>query len=142
VVVRDHAVFGTTNGHLAAVETDSGDLVWQTDIGDGQLRSIAVTPDRLVAVRGGERAGLIAFDTDPQGVLVREASPTVLAPASFFGAFALGALVFCAIAILGGRWLIGRAGPALAAGTDGSGAEEPTDPLEDDDGAGDDGDEG
>jgi outer membrane protein assembly factor BamB len=142
VVVGDHAVFGTTNGHLAAVETDSGDLVWQTDIGDGQLRSIAVTPDRLVAVRGGEQAGLIAFVTDPQGVLVREASPTVLAPASFFGAFALGALVFCAIAILGGRWLIGRAGPALAAETDGSGADEPTDPLEDEDDAGDDGDEG
>ena len=138
VVVGDHVVFGTTGGHLAAIEAGSGDLVWQAEPASGQLRSIAVTPDRLVAVRGGEDAGLIAFDTDPAGALVRVPSPTVLDPGGFFGAFAIGALVFCAIAILGGRWLIGRAGPALATETEGSGDDGPADPFEDDESDGDD----
>ncbi|MGZ5292725.1 MAG: outer membrane protein assembly factor BamB family protein [Actinomycetota bacterium] len=133
VVVGDHVVFGTTSGHLVAVEAGSGDLVWQAESASGQLRSIAVTPDRLVAVRGGEDAGLIAFDTDPAGALVRVPSPTVLDPGGFFGAFAIGALVFCAIAILGGRWLIGRAGPALATETEGSGDDGPADPFDEDD---------
>jgi eukaryotic-like serine/threonine-protein kinase len=115
VVVGDHVVFGTTGGRLAAVEASSGDLVWQNEPSGGQLRSIAVTPDRLVAVRGGANAGLIAFETDPQAALVRVTSPTVLDVGTFVSVFALGALVFCGVTILGGRWLIGRAGPAFAA---------------------------
>ena len=67
--------------------------MWRAGSAVGQLRSIAVTRDRLVAVRGGERAGLIAFDTDPGGALVRVPSPTVLDPGRFFGAFAIGALI-------------------------------------------------
>lgn len=132
VVVGDHVVFGTTGGDLAAVETGSGDLVWRSEPAGGQLRSIAVTPDRLVAVRGGEQAGLIAFDSDPDGALVRVPSPTVLDAGGFFVAFAIGALVFCAVAIVGGRWLIGRAGPALAAETEGSGDDGPADPFDED----------
>jgi outer membrane protein assembly factor BamB len=116
VAVGDHVVFGTTGGRLAAVEASSGDVVWQTEAGQGQLRSIAVTPDRLVAVRGGPTAGLVAYDTDPSGAIVRVTSPTVFDPAGFFGTFAIGALAFFAVVILGGRWLLRRAGPALAEG--------------------------
>lgn len=121
VAIGDHVVFGTTEGRLVAIEASSGDLVWQTEAGQGQLRSIAVTPDRLVAVRGGEQAGLVAFDTDTSGTLVRVSSPTVFEPTGFLGTFVIGALAFCAVAILGGRWLLGRAGPALA--TEGEGLE-------------------
>ena len=138
LVVGDHVVFGTTGGDLAAVETASGDLVWRAGSDGGQLRSIAVTRDRLVAVRGGERAGLIAFDTDPGGALVRVASPTVLDPSRFFVAFSIGALMFCVVTILGGRWLIGRAGPALADETEGSDVG-PADPFDEDDGEDDEG---
>jgi len=138
VVIGDHVVFGTTSGDLAALETGSGDLVWRAGTTGGQLRSIAVTPDRLVAVRGGGRAGLIAFDSDPGGALVRVPSPTVLDPSGFFVAFAIGALVFCAVTIFGGRWLIGRAGPALAGESQGS-DDGQADPSEEDDGQDDEG---
>ncbi|MEO8477015.1 MAG: PQQ-binding-like beta-propeller repeat protein, partial [Actinomycetota bacterium] len=75
VAFGDQVVLGTTGGRLAAVEASSGDLVWETGKGQGQLRSIAVTPDRLVAVRGGMLAGLVAYDSDPAGTLVRVNSP-------------------------------------------------------------------
>ncbi len=133
VVVGDHVVLGTTSGLLAAVETGSGDLVWQAQLPGGLLRSIAVTPDRLVAVGGGQHSGLIAFDTDPEGVLVRVTSPTVLDAGGFFGTFAVGALAFCAVAILAGRWLLGRAGPAFAIEGSGDEAGTPSDEDDEDD---------
>jgi len=132
VAIGDHVVFGTTEGRLVALEAGSGDLVWQTEPGQGQVRSIAVTPERFVAVRGGARAGLVAYDSDPAGTLVRVPSPTAFDPAGFFGTFAIGALGFCAVAILGGRWLLRRAGPALDTEGD-EGSDEFADPLDGED---------
>jgi hypothetical protein len=85
-----------------------------------------------VAERGGTDAGLVAFDTDPQGALDRVTSPTVLDAGTFVGAFAIGALVFCAVVIVGGRWLLGRAGPSLVTeGAEGNGEPQPDEDADD-----------
>jgi hypothetical protein len=85
------------------------------------------------ALRGGDVPTALCCSP---GALVRVASPTVLDAGTFVGAFAIGALLFCAVVILGGRWLLGRAGPALAAeGVDGDGRAQPDEDEDEDDAA-------
>jgi len=123
IAVGDHVLVGTVDGSLVALEASGGDLVWRDD-GDGSpLRALAVAGDRVIAVRAGAGAGLVAFAHDDDVALVREVSPTTLNLGLLLGAFAVAALVVAGIVVLAGRVLAGRMGPAFPDGDD---------PLEDD----------
>ncbi len=67
----------------------------------------------LVAVRGADRSGLEGFEHDPGAALVREASPTTLAPGRMVGAIAIAAIPLLVVVLLLGRMLITRMGPAF-----------------------------
>jgi hypothetical protein len=67
----------------------------------------------VVGVTGGPRAGLIAFANDPDGRLVSIVSPTEPDPASLVVNYLLAAVPLALLLILGGRWLLGRMGPAF-----------------------------
>jgi hypothetical protein len=109
---------GTIDGSLVALEASGGDLVWRDD-GDGSpLRALAVAGDRVIAVRAGAEAGLVAFAHDDDVALVREVSPTTLNLGLLLGAFAVAALVVAGIVLLVGRVLAGRLGPAFPNGED------------------------
>ena len=124
IAVGDHVLVGTIDGSLVALEASGGDLVWRDD-GDGfPLRALAVAGDRVIAVRAGAGAGLVAFAHDDAVTLVREVSPTTLNLGLLLGAFAVAALVVAGIVLLAGRVLAGRLGPAFPDGDD---------PLEDED---------
>ena len=67
IAVGDHVLVGTIDGSLVALEASGGDLVWRDD-GDGSpLRALAVAGDRVIAVRAGAGAGLVAFVHDDGG---------------------------------------------------------------------------
>ena len=118
IAVGDHVLVGTIDGSLVALEASGGDLVWRDD-GDGfPLRALAVAGDRVIAVRAGAGAGLVAFVHDDGVALVREVSPTTLNLGLLLGAFAVAALVVAGIVLLAGRVLAGRMGPAFPNGED------------------------
>ena len=118
IAVGDHVLVGTIDGSLVALEASSGDLVWR-DAGDGSpLRALAVAGDRVIAVRAGGGAGLVAFAHDDGVALVREVSPTTLNLGVLLGAFAVAALVVGGIVLVMGRVLAGRIGPAFPNGED------------------------
>ncbi|HVD69236.1 MAG TPA: PQQ-binding-like beta-propeller repeat protein [Actinomycetota bacterium] len=118
IAVGDHVLVGTIDGSLVALEASGGDLVWRDD-GDGSpLRALAVAGDRVIAVRAGAGAGLVAFAHDDDVALVREVSPTTLNLGLLLGAFAVAALVVAGIVLLAGRVLAGRMGPAFPNGED------------------------
>ena len=118
IAVGDHVLVGTIDGSLVALEASGGDLVWRDD-GDGSpLRALAVAGDRVIAVRAGAGAGLVAFVHDDGVALVREVSPTTLNLGLLLGAFAVAALVVAGIVLLAGRVLAGRIGPAFPNGED------------------------
>ena len=134
LVVSDSLLVAMIDGALAALDTSTGDLVWR-DAGDGfPLRALAVAGDRVVAVRSGAQAGLVAFAHDDEVALVRELSPTQLDPASLAGSFAAAAIAIGALVLLAGRLLVGRMGPAFADGVELEGARDANpDPDSDDD---------
>ena len=66
----------TSNGRLAAIDLESGLLAWQSEQGDGLLRSLALAPQVVVGVRGGAEPGLVGYAHDPAGTLVSLVSPT------------------------------------------------------------------
>jgi outer membrane protein assembly factor BamB len=103
----------STDGRLAAIDLSSGKLVWDSEATDSILRSLTLTPDVVIAVRGGEQAGLVGYTVDPAGTLISVASPTVLSLPLLLGAFFVAALSLGAVAILAGRALRSRMGPAF-----------------------------
>jgi outer membrane protein assembly factor BamB len=113
IVVGPNALVATATGDLAAVRLDDGRLVWRLGARGPVLRNLTPVGDRLVGVRGGPHAGLIAFANDPGGTLVSVVSPTEPDPAGMFATFLLAAAPLGLVLILGGRWLGGRMGPAF-----------------------------
>ncbi len=113
VVAGASVLVATQEGNLAAVDTSSGHLVWQSGEGTGPLRGLAPLSDQVVAVRGGPDAGLSAFAHDEAGTLVNEVSPTVADPAVLLRNFALAAIPITVILIFSGRALSRRMGPAF-----------------------------
>jgi outer membrane protein assembly factor BamB len=113
-VVAGTAVFvATQEGNLAAVDTASGHLVWQSGDGTGPLRDLAPLGDQILAVRGGPDAGLTAFAHDDTGTLVDEVSPTEADPLVLLRNFVIAGVPIAVIAIFAGRALSRRMGPAF-----------------------------
>jgi outer membrane protein assembly factor BamB len=106
----------TTLGSLIAIDAETHDLVARStgDGPQGYLGAMAVTPDLVVAVKGGHHPGLVAFEHDPDAALLAEPSPTVLVPGTMLANFAITAVPMLLIFALAGRWLLGRLGPAFA----------------------------
>lgn len=113
VVAGGAVVVGLSTGELAAFDASSGDLVSTTPATPGYLGAIALSPDVLVAVKGGGGPGLVAFEHDPEAGLERRVSPTVPDAGVLVGAFALAAILAGAAILVPFRVLRGRIGPAF-----------------------------
>ena len=113
VVAGGSVLVATSTGRLAAIDLESGVLVWQSEQKDGLLRSLALTPRAVVGVRGGVAPGLVGFAEDPDGTLVSLVSPTELDLPKLLLAFLAAAVPVTLLALLAGRWLVARMGPAF-----------------------------
>ena len=125
VSVGTSVVVPTARGELFAVEQATGDLVWSADVADGLVRSLAVADGRVIAVRGGTEPGLVAFEHDPSGTLVRIESPTIFDAGDFATALAVAAVPMVLVVTLAGKALAARLGPPTL------GRSMPRDPIED-----------
>lgn len=113
VVAGGNVLVATSTGRLAAIDLESGMLVWQSEQGRGLLRSLALTPQAVVGIRGGAEPGLVVFAEDPGGTLVSLASPTELDLPGLLLAFLAAGVPVALVSILAGRWLLARMGPAF-----------------------------
>jgi len=113
VLSSGHVLIGLNDGRLVALDPGNGDLVWQSPASQGLIGAIALSPEAVVAVKGGEDPGLIAYEHDPDASLVRIASPTVVDPGRLYGNFALALLIAGAAIYVPFRFLRTRMGPAF-----------------------------
>lgn len=97
VVSGESVLVGLDDGRLVAIDFASGDLVWQSPATEGRIGALAVAPDRVLAVKGGERPGLLAFEHDPGGALVAIPSPTEPALGELLSRFGLALLIVIAV---------------------------------------------
>ncbi len=150
VVSGSSVVLGLGDGRLVAVDARTGNLVWQGSPSPGLIGSIALSAQMLVAVKGGRRGGLVAYEHDPRGRLIDIPSPSRLELGRLLASYVLSMALVLAMVYLPFRLLAARLGsaavPAVEAGAgrgeDGDGADD--DGLGDDrdDSDGGDGDEG
>jgi outer membrane protein assembly factor BamB len=137
LLAGDHLLVPTVEGELAAIDVGTGMLVWRRPADDAPLRAMAPAGDLLVAVRGGARSGLEAFEHDPSVALVTQASPTTLAIGRMLGTMAIAVAPLLALVLFLGWVLARRMGPAFPEGDDITGPGEPdaegpiSDPWED-----------
>lgn len=113
VVAGGTVLVASGDGRLAAIDLSSGKLVWESQATDVILRSLTLTPDVVIAVRGGTEGGLVGYGVDPAGSTTSIVSPTVLNLPLLLGAFFAAALPLGAALILAGRALRARMGPAF-----------------------------
>ena len=113
IAVSGHVLVGTVEGDLAAIEVSSGELVWRSDDSSSPIRAMAVAGERVVVVRAGADTGLEAYIHDPDGALIREASPTTPDPGTLALNAGLAGVAVVGITLLVGRFLAGHVGPAL-----------------------------
>ncbi len=113
VVGGTHVLVATGDGSLNAIDVNSGHLVWRSTSNGSVLRGLALTPERIVGVRGGDQAGVVAFEADPSGTLIDVVSPTVLDSGGLALNFLIAAVPFTVILIVVGGWLSRRMGPAF-----------------------------
>jgi outer membrane protein assembly factor BamB len=125
VVSGEAVLVASVDGRLFALDLVEGDLLSSLDAADGVLRSLVVGNDRVIAVRSGSEPGLVAFAHDPDGSLVRIASPTIVDPARLAANAALAIVPIVVVLLVLGRWLARRSGPPPLGGT------RPRDPIED-----------
>jgi outer membrane protein assembly factor BamB len=111
LVAGRYVYAGFEDGTLAAFEASSGDLVWRSRLAAGPVGAPAPAGELLLVPSMGERGGIVAFRTDPDGSLVRIESPTRLdlltAVLNFVAASALlaGALLgFFRFLVRPGSW--------------------------------------
>ena len=107
VLAGDAVVVGLEDGSVAAVDS-SGDLVFRTAASSTPVAGIAIANGTLLVVRSGTgRPTITAYENDPGGRLIHEASPTIPVAADLavgFGlAMAVGAVIFVPALLLGGR---------------------------------------
>jgi len=126
VVAGPYVLVATSMGRLVAIDLDSGLLVWQSEQGRGLLRSVALTSQVVVGVMGGVEPGLVGFAEDPQGTLISVVSPTELDLPELLLSFLAAVVPLTLLAIVAGRWLRARMGPAFLDDED----ELPVDPME------------
>lgn len=116
VLSGDTLLLGLSDGRLVALETERGHLVWQSEPSAGLLGTIALAPDAVIVVKGGEEAGLVAFEHDPDGTLVDVPSPSELDLGTTLSRYALAAVIVFAVAFVPGALLRRRRGDAAPAG--------------------------
>ena len=125
VVVAGYTVVGLQDGRLVAIDLETAELVWASPSGSGAIGAIAVAGDALVAARLGEQGGLVAFVEDPDGELVRIASPTVPDLPLMIGSFAAAFAAVSAVLWGFGRLLLSRFTlETIGSADEGDGAEE------------------
>jgi outer membrane protein assembly factor BamB len=112
VVSGSSVLLGLGEGGMAAVDVDSGHLVWRSTGTPGLVGSIAVAGDAVIAVKGGRDAGLVAFEHDPDETLLDEPSPTDFDPGTSLTRWAIAAVVVFAIAFIPGTLARRRFGMA------------------------------
>lgn len=127
LVVRSSPVFagtsvlvGLNDGRLVALDVGTGHLVWQNRPTPGLIGTIALSPDAVVAVKGGNTPGLVAFVHDPDGSLTDVPSPTEVDFARLFGNFAV-AFAACLVALYVPFRLLRRRSSSRGDDGDGSG---------------------
>lgn len=114
VVSGGAVLLGLDDGRLVAFDPASGDLVWQGAPSPGSIGPIALSPDVVVAAvaaEGGIPGGLVAFEHDPEGTLVRVSSPTEVDPGRLFGNYAIALVVTALVLFVPLRLLARRLGP-------------------------------
>jgi outer membrane protein assembly factor BamB len=95
VVSGSYALLGLGNGGMVAVDVESGHLAWRSPVTPGLIGTFALAGDAVIAVKGGRDAGLIAFEHDPDGILLDEPSPTQFEAGTSLSRWAIaGVLVF------------------------------------------------
>jgi outer membrane protein assembly factor BamB len=78
-LVSDGYVYvGLDDGTIAAIDAESGHLVWQTRLRQGAIGAFASHDDLLLAPAIGPRGGVVAFEHDPDRPLLDIHSPTEL----------------------------------------------------------------
>jgi len=114
LIVRSSPVFagtsiliGLNDGRLVALDAGTGHLVWQSRPTPGLIGAISLSPDAVIAVKGGSAPGLIAFVHDPSGSLMDVPSPTEVDVGTLFGDFAV-AFAACVVGLYGPFRLLRR----------------------------------
>jgi outer membrane protein assembly factor BamB len=118
VVSGSAVLLGLGDGSLVAVDVASGHLVWESAPSPGLLGTIALASDAVIAVKGGRRAGLIAFESDPDGALVDVPSPTELEVGTTLSRYAIAAVIVFALAFVPGLLARRRFGSAAVGSGD------------------------
>ncbi len=129
VVSGSTVLLGLGDGRLVAVDASSGHLVWESAPSPGLVGTIALSPDAVIAVKGGRDAGLIAFEHDPGGTPIDIPSPTELDAGTTLSRYTLAAAIVFVAALVPGLWAKRRFGP-IGPGPADSG-EDRSDDLED-----------
>lgn len=128
VVSGPTVLLGLNDGRLVAVDAGTGHLVWGSEPTPGLIGTIALGPDVVVAVKGGQDAGLVAFEPDPDGTLVDVPPPTELDVGVTLGRYALAAALVAVGALVPGIWLRRRLGPPDLGGEVGDEGEQEDEP--------------
>ena len=114
VVSGTSVLLGLGDGRLVAVDVSSGHLVWQSVASPGLIGTIALSPEAVIAVKGGTDAGLVAFEHDPEGTLLDVPSPTQLDAGATLSRYALAAALVFVGAFVPGLWARRRFPPIAA----------------------------
>jgi len=144
VVAGSAALVGLNDGRMVAVDVESGNLIWQSPEDPGLIGPIALSPEAVVAVKGGSRGGLVGFVHDDSGALVNVPTPTKVDAGKLFGNYAI-ALLATSLLLFGSFRLLARRFPGQAITRPGAGsADEDEGPYDESDGSdeGNEGDEG
>lgn len=115
VVSGAWVLLGLNDGRLVAVNGESGHLAWQSAASPGLIGTIALSPEAIVAVKGGAEGGLIAFEHDPDGRLVDVPSPTQLDGGTTLARIGAAAAIALVVLLVPGMLLRRRFGDAFAA---------------------------
>lgn len=127
VVSGGAVLVGLSDGRLVALDASSGHLVWQSEAAPGLVGSIALSPDVVVAVKGGRDAGLVAFEHDPGAALEDVASPTELEAGTLAARAGAAAAIVLVLVLVPGMLARRRFGDAFSADDH---ADEDRDPAE------------
>jgi outer membrane protein assembly factor BamB len=110
VIIDRWVLLGLNDGRLVAVDATSGRLNWQSAPSQGLAGTIAVSSEAIVAVRGGNDPGLVAFENDPDGQLIDEPSPTELEAGTTLSRIAVASVIVLAATLVPGVLIRRRMG--------------------------------
>jgi outer membrane protein assembly factor BamB len=97
LVAGRYVYVGLDDGTIAAIDAESGHLVWQTSLRQGAIGAFAPHGDLLLAPAIGLRGGIVAFEHDPDRPLLDIHSPTELNLARSLANLVAGSAVVMAL---------------------------------------------